>query len=104
MKGEVLGGKGVQMDVLQKRLGQTSQSGIKRLVLEQMVKGLEEGIGGDFGMCRRCKMGKSSKKSHPRNDPEYRAKVGGVTHRHCWAIQFEGMSGGHCQQHVIVQV
>ena len=40
-----------------------------------MVRGLEEGVKGDFRMCRGCKMGRSSEKNHPRKDPEYTAKV-----------------------------
>ena len=66
MEGEVLGGKGISMELLHKRLGHTSQGGMERLVREQMVRGLEEGMKGDFGMCRGCKLGKSSEKSHPR--------------------------------------
>ena len=54
--------------------GHTSQGGMERLVREQLVRGLEEGITGDFGMCRGCKMGRSSEKVHPRKDPEYLAK------------------------------
>ena len=73
MKGEVLGGKGISMELLHKRLGHTSQGGMERLVREQMVRGLEEGMKGDFGMCRGCKMGKSSEKTHPRKSQEYRA-------------------------------
>ena len=52
MEGEVLGGKGVQMDLLHRRLGHTSQSVMERLVREQIVRGLEEGVKGEFGMCR----------------------------------------------------
>ena len=74
LEGEVLGGKGVQMDLLHRRLGHTSQSVIERLVREQMVRGLEEGVKGEFGMCRGCKMGRSSENSHPRKDSEFRAK------------------------------
>ena len=66
LEGEVLGGKGVQMDLLHRRLGHTSQSVIERLVREQMVRGLEEGVKGEFGMCRGCKMGRSSENSHPK--------------------------------------
>ena len=40
-----------------------------------MVRGLEEGVKGDFGMCRGCKMGRFSEKKHLRKDPEYLAKV-----------------------------
>ena len=65
MEGEVLGGKGVQMELLHKRLGHTSQSVIERLVREQMVRGLEEGVKGEFGMCRGCKMGRCSEKVIP---------------------------------------
>ena len=32
MEGEVLGGKGIQMELLHKRLGHTTQSGMERLV------------------------------------------------------------------------
>ena len=71
---EVLGGKGIQMELLHRRLGHTSQSVIDRLVREQMVRGLEEGVKGEFGMCRGCKMGRSSDMKHPRKDPEHRAK------------------------------
>ena len=39
-----------------------------------MFRGLEEGVVGDLKMCRGCKMGKSSEISHPRKDPESRAK------------------------------
>ena len=74
IEGEVLGGKGVQMELLHRRLGHTSQSVIERLVREQMVRGLEEGVKGEFGMCRGCKMGRSSEKNHPRKDSEFRAK------------------------------
>ena len=74
MEGEVLGGKGISMELLHRRLGHTSQGGMERLVREQLVRGLEEGIKGDFGMCRGCKLGKSSEKSHPRKAQEYRAK------------------------------
>ena len=48
---------------------------IERLVRDEMVRGLEKGVKGDFGMCRGCKMGRSSEKNHPRKDPEYQAKV-----------------------------
>ena len=54
MEGEVLGAKGVEMDLLHKRLGHTSLSVMDRLVREQMVWGLEEGIKGDMGMCKGC--------------------------------------------------
>ena len=74
MEGEVLGAKGVEMDLLHRRLGHTSQSVMERLVREQMVRGLEEGIKGAMGMCKGCKMGKASGTPHPRKDPEYRAK------------------------------
>ena len=73
IEGEVLGGKGISMELLHKRLQHTSQGGMERLVREQLVRGLEEGIKGDFGMCRGCKLGKSSEKSHPRETQEYRA-------------------------------
>ena len=73
MEGEVLGGKGISMELLHKRLGHTSQGGMERLVREQMVRGLEEGVKGDFGMCRGCKMGKSSEQPHPRKAQEFRA-------------------------------
>ena len=63
------------MKLLHRRLGHTSQSVIERLVRDQMVRGLEEGVKGDFGVCTGCKMGRSSDKNHPRKDPEYRAKV-----------------------------
>ena len=39
-----------------------------------MVSGLEEGVKGEFGMCRGCKMGRASDIKHPRKDPEFRAK------------------------------
>ena len=71
---EVFGGKGVQMELLHRRLGHTSQRGLERLVKEQMVRGLEDGIKGDLNMCRVCKMGKASEPPHPRKDPQYRAK------------------------------
>ena len=73
-EGEILGAKGVQMELLHKRLGHTSQSGMERLVREQMVRGLEEGVKGEFGMCRGCKLGRASDIKHPRKDPEFRAK------------------------------
>ena len=44
LEGEVLGGKGVTMDLLHRRLGHTSQGGLERLVREQLVRGLEVGI------------------------------------------------------------
>ena len=74
MKGEVFGRKGISMELLHKRLGHTSQGGMERLVREQMVRGLEEGIKGNFGMCRGCTMGRSSEKSNPHEDPQFRAK------------------------------
>ena len=40
MEGEVLGGKGISMELLHKRLGHTSQGGMERLVREQLVRGL----------------------------------------------------------------
>ena len=43
---KVLGGKGIQMELLHGRLGHTSQSVINRLVREQMVRGLEGGCEG----------------------------------------------------------
>ena len=52
MEGEVFGGKGVQMGLLHRRLGHTSQSVIERLLHEHMVRGLEGGVKGEFGMCR----------------------------------------------------
>ena len=73
MEGEVLGAKGISMELLHKRLGHTSQGGMERLVQEQMVRGLEEGMKGDFGMCRGCKMGKSTEQPHPRKAQEIRA-------------------------------
>ena len=72
MEGEVFGGKGVQMELLHRRLGHTSQSVIERLVREHMVGGLEEGVKGEFGMRRGCKMDKYSGTSHPRKDSERR--------------------------------
>ena len=42
---------------------------MERLVREQMVRGLEEGVKGEFDMCRGCKMGRSSDIKHPRKDP-----------------------------------
>ena len=69
--GEVLGGKGIQMELLHKIEAHISQSGMERLVREQLVRGLEEGVNGNFGMCRGCKMGKSSEKSHPRKYRDY---------------------------------
>ena len=74
MEGEVFGGKEIQLELLHKRLVHTSHTVIERPVREQMVRGLEEGVMGDFGMCQGRKMGKSSEKSHPREDPEFRAK------------------------------
>ena len=44
VEAEVLGGKGIQIELLHRRLGHTSQSVIDRLVREQMVRGLEEGV------------------------------------------------------------
>ena len=74
MEGEALGAKGVQMDLLHRRLGHTSQSVIERLVRDQLVRGLEEGVTREMGMCRGCKMGRSNEKPHPRKDQQYRAK------------------------------
>ena len=74
MEGEVVGAKGIQMELLHKRLGHTSQSGMERLVRRQMARGLEEGMKGEFGMCKGCKTGKSSEATHPRKDPAYTAK------------------------------
>ena len=36
MEGEVLGGKGISMELLHKRLGHTSQGGMERLVREHL--------------------------------------------------------------------
>ena len=74
MGAEVLGTKGISMELLHKRLGHTSLSFMQRLVKCQMVRGLEEGAVGEYKMCRGCKMGRSSEKSHPRKDPEFRAQ------------------------------
>ena len=38
------------------------------------MRGLEEGVKGEFGMCIGCKMGRSSDMKHPRKDSECRAK------------------------------
>ena len=73
VKGEVLGAKGISMELLHKRLGHTSRGGMERIVREQLVRGLEDGIQGEFGMCRGCKLGKSSEKSHLRKSQIYRA-------------------------------
>ena len=73
MEGEILGGKRVQMELFQKRLGHTSQSVIVRLVREKMVRGLEEGLKGEFGMCRGYEMGGPIEKIHHRKDSEFRA-------------------------------
>ena len=48
-EGEVLYGKGIQMELLHKHLGHTSQSVMESFVREQMVRGLEEGVKGGFG-------------------------------------------------------
>ena len=47
---------------------------MERLVREQIARGLEEGIKGDLGMCRGCKVGRSSEKPHPTKDHQYKAK------------------------------
>ena len=73
VEGEALGAKGINMELLHKRLGHTSRGGMERIVREQLVRGLEDGLQGDLGMCRGCKMGRSSEKSHPRKDQIYRA-------------------------------
>ena len=74
MEGEVLGGKGISMELLHKRLRHTSHRGMERQVREKMARGLEEGIKGDIGMCCERTMGRLSENSHPRKDPEFRAK------------------------------
>lgn len=74
VEGEVLGAKGIDIGLLHKRLGHTSRGGLERLVREQMVRGLEDGLQGELKMCRGCKMGRSSEKPHPRKNPIYRAK------------------------------
>lgn len=43
----------MSMELLHRRLGHTAQSGMERLMREQMVRGLEEGIKGD-SMFRGC--------------------------------------------------
>ena len=73
LEGEVYGAKGLQMELLHKRLGHTSKSGMERLVREKMVRGLEEGVQGNIGMCRGCQLGRSSEDKHPRKSPSYRA-------------------------------
>ena len=73
MEGEILGGKGITMGLLHRRLGHTSQGGMERLVREQLVRGLEAGIQGDLEMCKGCKMGKSSEQKHPRKSQEHRS-------------------------------
>ena len=65
LEGEVLGGKGITMELLHRRLGHTFQGGLDRLVREQLVRGLEAGIQGDLEMCKGCKMGKSGEQKHP---------------------------------------
>lgn len=62
------------MELFHKRLGKTAQGGMERLVREQLVRGQEEEMKGNFSMCHGCKMGKSSEKAHPRKDPEFKAK------------------------------
>lgn len=73
-KGEILGGEGVQMELLHGRLAHTSKSVMERLARDELATGLKEGIFGDFGMCRGCKMGRSSEKLRPRKDEQYRDK------------------------------
>ena len=51
MEGEILGGKGITMELLHRRLGHTSPGGMERLVREQLVRGLEAGIQRDLEMC-----------------------------------------------------
>ena len=74
-EGEILGGKGITMELLHKRLGHTSQGGLERLVREQLVRGLEAGMQGELEMCKGCNMGKSSEQKHPRKSQEHRAQV-----------------------------
>ena len=50
------------------------QSAIERLVRDQVLRRLEEGVTGELEMCRGCKMGRSSEKPHHRKDQQYRAK------------------------------
>ena len=38
------------------------------------MRGLEEGVKGEFGMCRGFKIGRSIDMKHPRKDREYKAK------------------------------
>ena len=73
LEAEVFGGKGVSMEFFHRRLGHTAQSGMERFVREQMVRGLEEGMKEEFGMCRGCQMLKSSEANNPRKNPKYRA-------------------------------
>ena len=60
------------MELLYNRLGHTSKGGMERLGHDETVRGLKDGIKVDLGICRGCKTGKSSKKSHPKKDPIYR--------------------------------
>ena len=49
---EVLGAKGISMEILHKRLGHTAKSGLERLIRKRMVRGLVEEVKGDLGVCR----------------------------------------------------
>lgn len=52
--GEVLGAKGIQIDMLHRRMGHTYKSGLERLVREQLMRGVEDGMKGDLGVCYAC--------------------------------------------------
>ena len=67
LEGEVLGGKGITMELLQRRLGHISQGGLERLVREQLVRGLEAGIQGDLGCARAARWGNQVSRSTHEN-------------------------------------
>ena len=96
VEAEVLGAKGISMELLHKRLGHTSLSVMQRLVKGQMVRGLEEGAVGEYQMCRGCKMGRSSeKKSSPEGPRIQSSGAAGVgPYRHCGLIQACSHGGG----------
>ena len=62
----------MQMELLHKRLGHTSKTGMERLVRKQMVRGLEGGMQGGLEMCRGCQLGRSSEHKHPRKSLVHR--------------------------------
>ena len=63
----------VDIGLLHRRLGHMGKSAMTRLGREEMVRGLEDGMAGELGVCRGCELGKPLAKPHPSKGAMYRA-------------------------------